>query len=166
MRSVLSIFVSSFLAVVPALMPAGAATASASFSVSVTVVDTCLIAPSQISPTSISVGGYFETSFNASSAVSVNCLHSTPYTLALRSELAQNPTTASLRVVGAGWEMVGSTLGPGRERTGNCNHISDTEMMNAPGDFVSALSPIAQIPAGQFAAAGAYEDSVTVTVTY
>jgi spore coat protein U-like protein len=150
------------LVLVPSFRPAGAATATASFGVSVTVVDTCLIFPS-----SMGIGSYTRRPASAASAVSVNCLRSTPYVLGIRSSQATIPTLAPERVSSAGLEFAGGTFDLSFERIGSCGRIADTDLpSNFGGNSAMELSRIAQIPAEEYAMASADADSVTVTVTY
>jgi len=160
MRSAQTIVALSFLVLATAFRPAVAATASVSFGVSVTVQDACLASASSIGSASLT-----SAPISAASAVSVNCARSTPYILGLSSELTPGLTVAPQRVATPAWELLGSTLTAGNERIGSCGRTADTETLADEGSAPS-FSLLAQIPAEQYAATGAYADSVTISVTY
>ena len=137
MKSALSTFPPSFLAIALASVPVDAATASASFSVSATVQAACAVSAS-----SMRFGSYDGRAVSATSTVSVNCAPSTPYNVGLSPGLAPGAPVAGRKMIGPGSALLGYSLRSGA------------------GGIVN------WVPAGQYVAGGAYADTITVTVTY
>jgi spore coat protein U-like protein len=162
MKSALSIFSTSFLAVALAPGQVDAATTSASFSVSVTVQAACAISAS-----SMRFEPHDLRSVSATSTVSVNCIPSTPYNVGLSAGLAPGATVANRKMIGPGSALLGYSLQS--DAGGIVNWVQTVGVDTVAGTgkgSVRKLSVLGQIPAGQYVADGAYADTITVTVTY
>jgi spore coat protein U-like protein len=147
-----------------ALTPAEAmaATASASFTVSVTVQSAC-----SVSATSMRFGTYNGTATNATSSISVQCTHSTPYNVGLSEGLAPGAGVANRMMVGPSSSLLGYSLRSSAGGTGNWGHTVGVDTVSGTGSgSAQTLSVLGQIPAGQSVQNGPYADTITVTVTY
>jgi spore coat protein U-like protein len=147
-----------------ALTPAEAmaATASASFTVSVTVQSAC-----SVSATSMRFGTYNGTATNATSSISVQCTHSTPYNVGLSEGLAPGAGVANRMMVGPSSSLLGYSLRSSAGGTGNWGHTVGVDTVSGAGSgSAQTLSVLGQIPAGQSVQNGPYADTITVTVTY
>jgi spore coat protein U-like protein len=90
-------FVLGLLGAVLASKPAPAATATASFAVSATVVSSC-----QASPPSAAAYGAASTVTNAASAVAVTCTLPTPYSVVARAAVASEASAATRKTIATG----------------------------------------------------------------
>jgi len=137
MKYITLAFALGLLASALASTPALAATATASFSVSATVLSSC-----QVSAPATAYGVFTAARATAASPASVICTSPTPYNASLSAELTPSVTVTTRKTAGAG------TL----PRTGN----GPSQQRNSNGR--TAWS--------QYVAPGAFADSVTVTITY
>jgi len=162
MKSALFVFALSFLALGPAPRAAVAATASASFAVTATVQAGC-----RVSASSMGLGTYTGAAMNAAPAVAVNCTLPTPYNVGLSAEMASGATVATREMTGPGAALLGYALASNSQRAVNRGQILGTGTVAGTGNgSAQGLWVPGQISAGQFAAAGGYADTITVTVTY
>jgi spore coat protein U-like protein len=152
----------ALLAIALTSADAVAATASASFNVSVTVQSAC-----SVSATSMRFGTYNGAATNATSSISVQCTHSTPYNVGLSEGLAPGARVANRMMIGPNSSLLGYSL---RSNTGgsvNWGHTVGVDTVAGTGSgSVQTLSVLGQIPAGQSVQNGPYADTITVTVTY
>ncbi len=162
-KSALPFVALAFLAI--ALIPADAiaATASATFNVSVTVQSAC-----SASATSMRFGTYNGTATSATSSISVRCTNSTPYNVGLSEGLAPGATVANRMMTGPGLSLLGYSLRSSTGGTVNWGHTVGVDTVSGTGSgSVQTLSVLGQIPAGQYGVQnGPYADTITVTVTY
>jgi spore coat protein U-like protein len=162
MKSALSVFALGFLALGLAPRAAVAATASASFAVTATVQAGC-----QVSANAMTFGTYTGVVANAASTVSVTCSNSTPYNVGLSAGMASGATVAARMMTGPGTALLGYALSSNPRGIVNWGQTVGTDTVAGCGNgSAQALSVHGQIPAGQYVAAGAYADTITVTVTY
>jgi spore coat protein U-like protein len=161
-RHALSVLVLGILTFNLAPETAGAATATASFGVSVTVQATCLVSAS-----SMNFGAYTGTALSATSAISVNCTNSTPYNVGLSAGLAPGATVHHRMMVGPGSALLSYALSSNSRGIVNWGKTVGADTVAGTGNGTpQALSVHGQIGAGQFVASGTYSDTITVTVTY
>lgn len=130
-------FALGFLASAQASRPALAATITASFSVTATVISSCQVA----APVTAS-GTYTATRANITSSVSVTCTNSTPYDVSYSAGLAPGAITTTRK-----------TAGP--------DTVAGTSRRSSQPDTVSG-----QTAGAQHVAPDAYTDLVTVSITY
>jgi spore coat protein U-like protein len=162
MKSALSVLALGFLASGLAPLPAVAATASSSFGVTATVQAACVVSAS-----AMTFGLYAGSAMNATSTVSVNCTNSTPYNVGLGAGLAPGATVASRKMTGPGSALLSYALASNSPGIVNWGQTVGTDTVAGTGNgFPQTLSIHGQIPPGQYVAAGAYADTITVTVTY
>jgi spore coat protein U-like protein len=161
-KSVLPFVAFAFLAI--ALPPSDsiAATASATFNVSVTVQAAC-----SVSATSMRFGTYNGAASNATSSISVQCTNSTPYNVGLSEGLAPGATVANRMMIGPGSSLLGYSLRPSTGGAVNWGHTLGVDTVSGTGSgSVQTLSVFGQIPAQQSVQNGPYTDTITVTITY
>ena len=153
----------AFLAIALTPSDSVAATASATFNVSVTVQAAC-----SLSATSMRFGTYNGAASNATSSISVQCTNSTPYNVGLSEGLAPGATVANRMMIGPGLSLLGYSLRSNTGGTVNWGHTVGVDTVSGTGSgAVQTLSVLGQIPAGQYGVQnGPYADTITVTVTY
>jgi spore coat protein U-like protein len=158
MKSALSVFALSFLAFGLAPRPLVAATASASFGVSATVLATCLVSAAPVS------GTYTRVALNATSSVSVTCTNPTPYNVSLSSGPAPGAPVVTPRMAGFLPGLLGFALGSTSHVTAQV--LGAGTVAGAGNDSAQTLSVQGQVLAGQHVASSGYGDTITVAVTY
>jgi spore coat protein U-like protein len=152
-------FALGFLASGLAPRPALAATASASFAVTVTVQAAC-----QVSAPATAFGTYATAGARATSAISVACTIPTPYNVSRSAGLAASDTrrvTASAPVLTSDASLTNFARSIYRGR------MAGTNPMAGSGNGASQPYTVSGLTAGaRFVAPGAYADTITVTVSY
>jgi spore coat protein U-like protein len=135
-------------------------TATASFSVSVTVASSCTI-----TATNLAFGNYTATATSTStSTISVTCTNTTPYNVGLSAGAGGSVTT---RMMKNGTNSLNYSLYQNSTHTTNWGNTVGTDTETGTGNGATqALTVYGQVPAGQFARALAYTDTITATVTY
>ncbi|MDR3774490.1 MAG: spore coat protein U domain-containing protein [Terracidiphilus sp.] len=163
MRPVFAVFAFVLLGSGLAVRPAVAATASASFGVSVTVQGSCRAS---------AIAAAFRTysaAANATSPVSVTCSNSTPYNVTLSAAMPSGATGPIREATGSGAAFLAYALSSaprGIVNWGQAVHAG-TVPGSGPGSGSGQMFPVhGQIAAGQYVAASAYPDTTIVTVTY
>jgi spore coat protein U-like protein len=142
--------------------PILAATPTASFSVTATVQAGCLV-----SATASAYWTYPAPLTNAVSAVSVTCTNATPYIIDLRAGRASGATGPNRRMTGPFSALPGYQ--PDSHFEGIVNWSRMVGIVTAAGagnGFSPMLSVQTQTATKQYAAASAYSDTVTLTITY
>ena len=144
---------------------AHAATASTTFSVTATVLASC-----NVSAGTLAFGSYSPASgspTDAMSTINVVCTNGTTYTVALDggstannvAARAMNDTHSHMLTYGIYTDSARSTV------WGDGTGATVTQAGTGNG-ATQSLTAYGRVPAAQFAAAGSYADTVTVTVTY
>jgi spore coat protein U-like protein len=142
-------------------LPAVAATATATMTVSATVDATCLI-----TATPLAFGAYAGTQTDATSTLSVTCSNTTPYNVGLDAGLATGATVTSRAMTITGASLLYS-LFQDAGRTTNWGNTVGTDTVAGTGTgSAQTLTVYGRIEAGQFVTPGAYTDTITATVTY
>jgi spore coat protein U-like protein len=137
-------------------------TATSSFNVSVTVASACTI-----TATNLAFGNYTASATSTStSTISVTCTNTTPYNVGLSAGLATGATVTT-RKMQNGSNLLNYSLYQNSTHITNWGNTvgTDTEAGNGNG-ATQALTVYGQVPAGQFARALVYSDTITATVTY
>jgi spore coat protein U-like protein len=130
-----------------------AATASASFAVTVTVQASC-----QASVPSATFGTYAVAGANATSALSVSCTLPTPYSVSRSAGLAASATG---RTTGSAPSLLGDV-----QSTNFARFNSWGRTAGAGGGFSQPYAVSGLTAGARFVAPGAYADSITLTVSY
>jgi len=151
------VVVSTFLALTLASVPLQAATASGSFSVSATVLESCA---ASAGPVSYASTGW--TTVSGSSTVSVQCSHSTPYNVAMDSGAGSGATVAARNLSGTASVVLRYWAGTGR-RGGFVSVRSADQGTSGSGQSFAA--PL-QVPVDESQAEEPDADAVIVTITY
>jgi spore coat protein U-like protein len=158
----LSVMALGVLALGLALRPALAATATASFTVSATVVSGC-----QATPNTQSFKSYTAATANATSTISVTCDRPTPYVVSLDSTVAPSESATIGKVTGSGSAL------PGGAQPSSPQHTINRARTISTGTAAGASSGSPQYSAvlelarkAENLAPGAYPDAIMVSITY
>lgn len=153
------------------LMVAGgaqAATSTGSLSVNATVLTSCTVTPGPLS-----FGNYDPTSATATDATAsivVLCTAGTAYTLGLDAGQGAGATPASRKLTRvSASDLLGYAIYTDSGRSTNWGNTSGTGALTGTTSLASlsqTFTAYGRIPASQIAPAGAYADSVTVTLSY
>jgi spore coat protein U-like protein len=162
MKSALSVFALGFLAFGLAPRPAVAATASASFGVSATVLATCLV-----SAAPMKFGTYTRSAVSAASSVSVTCTNPTPYNVSLSSGLAPGSAVVTGKMIGSVPGLQGYALASNFQGTVNRSQTMGADTVAGAGnDSVQTLAAQDQVSSDQHVASSAYADTIIIAITY
>lgn len=157
--------VSGVLAAGVASIPqAGAATATSTFNVTMTIQGQCTVA----STTNLQFGaaGVLTSQITATSTIGVQCTNTTPYNVGLDPGSATGATVTSRKMTG-GAATVNYALYRDSGYTQNWGQTIATDTVSGTGNgAVQNLTVYGQVPAQTTPAPGAYTDTVKVTVTY
>ncbi|NMG35433.1 fimbrial major subunit CsuA/B family protein [Azoarcus sp. TTM-91] len=152
-----------FLIGLALLLPAGAAfgaTATATFSVTATVLANCIVSASPLA-----FGNYSSLQLDATTTVTVTCTSGTTYNVGLDAGIGSGATVTTRRMSGVG--TLNYTLYSDSARTTVFGNTVGTNTVAATGTgSAQPLTVYGRIPGGQYPAAGSYTDTITVTVTY
>ncbi len=158
----LSVFVVGFLASGLALRPALAATASASFTVSATVVAGC-----QATPAAQGFKSYAAATASATSTISVTCTQPTPYVVSLGTEDVPDYNAAVAKAIGPGSALRGTAQPSLPQHAVNRGQTSGAGTATGTGSGSSELRTVTEkTAAAENPAPGANPDSVMVSITY
>jgi spore coat protein U-like protein len=142
-------------------------TASGVMTVSATVATTCVVGTSTLAFGSASSAAIQAGNLDATGTVTVNCTTGSSYTIALAAGGGTGATLAS-RKMSAGTNLLNYSIYTSAARTtvwGDGTLASATTPGTGSGTSQSVIA-YGRIFAGQTVPAGAYTDTVTVTVTY
>jgi spore coat protein U-like protein len=145
--------------------PAMASTSSSNFAVTTTVVSSCTVSAS-----TLAFGNYDPTSAtdtDATTTLSVLCTNGTAFTVGLNAGTTVGGTV-SARLLTSGSHTLGYALYQNAGRTTNWGNTSgtDTPASQTAGASATSMTVYGRIAHGQNVQAGAYSDTVTVTVNY
>ncbi|MGD0890970.1 MAG: spore coat protein U domain-containing protein [Terracidiphilus sp.] len=143
--------------------PAAAATASASFSITATVQASC-----RTTANAMVFRTYAAAAVNMPSPVSVTCSNSVPYNVSLSAGTGPGDPRVVRELSGSSAALLAYAVGPHRRSAPN------DPGKNAGGGilpvtdicFDQAMTGQERISVGQYVAAGAFFDTIVVTVTY
>ena len=160
MNPTLPVFAFGFLVSGLALSPALAATATATFTVSATVVSGC-----QATPNTQGFNSYAAATANATSAISVTCTRPTPYEVSLSTEVVPDHSATIAKATGSG-----SALPAGAQPSSPQHTISRSRTIDA-GTAAGSGSPEWRAVVDRAAEAenlspGDYPDAIMVSITY
>ena len=153
-----SLFAGAALLFAPS--PARAATATSTMAVSATVVSSCTV-----TVTAMAFGTYSNGVATAStSTITPTCTNTTPYTIGLGAGTSSNNsvTQRAMFVSGTPAVLLNYTL------TSDAAHATNyaTSASITGNGAAQPVTIYGNIPAGQTVAPGAYQDTITVTISY
>ena len=164
----LSVFVFGILATGLAVRPALAATATASFTVSATIVAGC-----QATPATEEFKSYAAATANATSTISVTCTQPMPYVVSLAAatvpeESATTESATTAKVTGSGSALPGGAQPSLPQRAINRGRTTGagTAVAAAASGSPQWRAAIEQAAAAEHLPPGVYPDSVMVSITY
>jgi spore coat protein U-like protein len=135
--------------------------ATTSFTVRVTIVNTCTIGAS-----ALSFGNYSGATVNAQSTITVNCTRRALYFVGLNAGASTGATVTTRKMV-SGTNTLSYALFSNSARTTNWGNTVGTDTVAGTGaGSAQSLTVYGQIPAGQYSKPGSYLDTVTATITY
>jgi spore coat protein U-like protein len=149
-----------------------AATATASFTVSVTIVASCTIGASNLAFGSQSV---LAADVDSSSTISVVCTNTTPYSVGLDNGLNYSGGTRRMKDTGAGTTYVnfGLYTDSGRSNAwtttssaASCTGGANTCALGTGNGTTQNITVYGRIPAQTTPAPATFNDTVTATITY
>lgn len=133
--------------------PAVAATSSASFGVTVTVLSSCAA--------STPVAAFGNSATAAASPVSINCTNPTPYNVSLSADLAAPSVTIPAN------SLPGYRLSPAATQGSEHNRFAgSSSLARTSHGALDAATLLRENVRTQAIASGAFADAVTVTVVY
>lgn len=146
-------------------LPGFSATATTTFPITATVLNVCTV-----SALPLAFGNYDPTSATATdgtSTISVLCTLSQAYTVRLSQGVNGTAVSARKLIRTSGTDLLGYALYRDSSRTLNWGITDATDTLAATGTGLAQTHTVyGRVPAGAAVAAGAYTDTVTVTVNY
>ena len=134
----------------------------ASFGVSATVQATCLV-----SAPSVTFAIHTGAMLNATSTVSVNCTNSTPYSISLSAGSPNGAAVATRRTTESDSALLIYALAPNSQEVVTQGRMVDTDTAGGIGNgFTQVLADLGKFSAERHVAAGAYADTIAVTVIF
>jgi len=150
------------LLLVTSAASAPAATTTASIAVSATVVATCVVSASPLA-----FGNYTGVQSDSTATITLTCTNTTPYNVGLGVGLATGATVMTRAMTGPSAALLPYAMFSDAARTVNWGQTIATDTVPGTGTgSVQTLTAYGRIAAGHYAAPGAYNDTVTATVTY
>ncbi|MBG7618868.1 spore coat U domain-containing protein [Herbaspirillum sp. AP02] len=139
-----------------------AATASGTLTISASVVAACTVVGS-----AIAFGAYTQSVVNQSGTITVLCTNGTAYNVGLDAGTGTGSTVGNRKMSAAGGGTLNYALYRDAARTSNWGSTIGTDTATGTGSgLTQTLTVYGQIAAAQTPLAGAYSDTVTVTLTY
>lgn len=137
------------------------ATTTTNMAVSATVLSTCIVVASPLA-----FGNYSATQLDSTTTIIVTCTNGTAYKVGLNEGLASGATVTTRKM-----QFLTNTLNyslySDAGRTLNWGNTPGTDTVDATAGLLPDTHTVyGRIPADQYVTAGAYLDTVTVTVTY
>ena len=143
---------------------ASAATVTDTMAVTVTVQSACVVSASPLAFGTYSpVSG---TNLDATTTLNVTCTQGTAYNVGLSAGGGTGATTTVRKLTSSGRTLNYALYSDSGRTTNWGNTVSTDTVSGTAGLTATAYTVYVRIPANQNTAAGAYTDSVTVTVTY
>lgn len=152
------------LAAVAFWAPAGvpAATSTTTFAVSATVLSTCAVSASPLA-----FGNYAMTQTDSTTTLSVTCTNGTTYTVSLNAGTGTGASVATRKLTGPSSQTLDYSLYQDAGRASLWGETIGVDTVAGTGNGAAqSLTVYGRIPASQAPGAGAYADTITVSVTY
>jgi spore coat protein U-like protein len=161
-RSAVLVQMTMALAIVCSPAAASAATTSATFNVTATVVPTCLVSAS-----TVAFGPYNGAQLDASGGVNVTCTNLAPYTIELDAGTGSSATVVARKMTGPAGQTLTYSLYHDASRVSVWGSTAGLQGASGIGSgLAQTLTVYGRVFAAQVPAAGAYSDTITVTVNY
>ena len=139
-----------------------AATATSTFSVTATVVPTCLVSAS-----TVAFGTYSGPQIDATGSVSVTCTNLAAYTVELDAGTGASATTAARKMTGPSSATLTYNLYADAARTVVWGTLAALQAAAGVGSgSAQSLTVYGRVVGSQVPTAGSYSDTITVTVNY
>ena len=144
---------------------AQAATATSQFQVTMTLQAECKL--TSASDLAFGTSGVIQAAINSTSAIGVQCTNTTPYNVGLSAGAGTGATVALRKMTSAGGATINYQLFRDSGRSQTWGDVIGTNTASATGNgAVQTMTVYGAVPAQTTPAAGAYTDTVQVTVTY
>ncbi|QND55112.1 spore coat U domain-containing protein (plasmid) [Phyllobacterium sp. 628] len=145
--------------------PVFAATATGSFTVQITIQSSCiLVSAATLTFTSV---GVIAANDDSSSALSVQCTNTTPYNIGLDAGTGAGASVAARKMTGPAGALVTYSLYSDTSRSALWGQTIGTDTVAGTGNGAAQPYTVyGRVPPQTTPAAGAYTDTVTVTITY
>ena len=139
-----------------------AATATTTFSVTAQVTTTCSIIANNLN-----FGSYAGVQLDATATLTALCSNQTPYNVGLNQGTSTGATVTSRKMVGPATDLLAYQLFSDTGRTINWGNTIGTDTVPGTGTgSAQTLTVYGRIPGAQFIQSGAYDDTITVTLTF
>jgi spore coat protein U-like protein len=141
-------------------------TITSTFQVKIAITSTCIFSTGAASDLDFGTQGVLSTNLSQTSTIMVQCTNTTPYNIGLNGGSVAN-NVAARQMKSAAGGLVNYALYQDAAHTTNWGNTIGTDTLSA----VATGSPVTHtvygmVPAQTTPAAGAYADTITVTVTY
>jgi spore coat protein U-like protein len=161
-RSALLAHVMIALAILCSPAASSAATASATFNVTAAVVPTCLVSAS-----TVAFGSYNGAQVDANGSVNVTCTNLAPYSVELDTGTGSSATIAVRKMTGPAGQTLTYGLYHDASRATVWGGLAGLQAATGVGNGAAqTLTVYGRVFGAQVPAAGAYSDTITVTVNY
>lgn len=141
---------------------APAATAIGSMAVSATVLASCIVAA-----TPMAFGNYSSTQLDSTASVVVTCSNGTSYNVGLDAGTGTGASVSTRKMTGTSGASLNYALYKDASRSTVWGTTVGTDTLAGTGTgLAQTLNVYGRISASQYPGAGAYADTVVVTVTY
>ena len=142
---------------------AAAATTSTTFTVTANVTTNCTI-----TATNINFGTYAGTAIvTQTGTLTSTCSTGTPYDLGLNAGTSTGATVSTRAMTGPATDLLHYTLSQDAGHSINWGNTVGTDTVHSTGTGAAqTFTVFGQIAAGQFVSPGAYQDTITVTLTF
>jgi spore coat protein U-like protein len=144
---------------------ANAATATGQFNVTITIQSNCVV----VSATDLAFGtqGVISANIDAQSTISVQCTNTTPYNIGINAGNGAGATVAARKMTGPAAATVTYSAYRDAARTLVWGQTIGTDTEAATGNgSAQPITVFGRVPPQTTPAAGAYTDTLTVTVTF
>lgn len=165
MRILFRLSVAALVAASFVSQAANAATATGQFNVTITIQSNCVVQ----SATDLAFGsqGVITANIDAQSTISVQCTNTTPYTIGINVGNGAGATVASRKMTGSAAATVNYSVYRDAARTLVWGTTIGTDTLAGTGNgSTQPITVYGRVPPQATPAAGAYSDTLTVTVTY
>lgn len=139
--------------------PIHAATATGTIAISATVIATCVVGSG-----AIAFGNYAGSELSGTTALSVTCTNGTGYSVLIDAGSSGGDTTTRL-MTGPGTDKLQYKVWQDSGHSVNWND-TDSVVTGTGNGLVQTINVYATVPSSQTIEAGAYTDTLTVTVSY
>jgi spore coat protein U-like protein len=140
----------------------GANPSSATFNVTADVLPVC-----SVSASDLNFGAYSRVQLDGTTTVSATCTFAAPYSVGLDQGVAAGSTVTTRKMKGPAGALLNYSLFQNSGRTTNWGNTVGTDTVGSIGTGVAqTFTVFGRIPAAQAVGPGAYQDTITVTVTF